>query len=52
MTTTPDDDARNGITVPEDKPIKDMTMLELLANQVDQDPIEQAQRTDQAERED
>lgn len=29
--------------MPEDKPIKDMTMIELLANQVDQEPIEQAQ---------
>jgi len=33
--------------VPEDKPIKDMTMAELLANQVDQEPIEQAQHTEE-----
>jgi hypothetical protein len=38
--------------VPEDKPIKDMTMAQLLANQVDQEPIEQAQRVDQADDED
>jgi hypothetical protein len=30
--------------MPEDKSIEDMTLLELLANQVDQELIEQAQR--------
>ena len=38
--------------VPEDKPIKDMTMAELLANQVDQELIEKAQRTGQTDDED
>jgi hypothetical protein len=35
--------------MPEEKPIKDMTMLELLANQVDQEPVERA-RQDQPRR--
>ena len=52
MTTTPNDDAHRGIPVPEDKPIKDMSMLELLANQIDQEPIEQARRADQTDSED
>jgi hypothetical protein len=30
--------------MPDEKSIEDMTMLELLANQVDQELIEQAQR--------
>jgi hypothetical protein len=34
-----------------DKPIKDMSMLELLTNQVDQEPIEQAERTGQTDSE-
>ncbi len=33
--------------MPEDKPIKDMTMAELLANQVDLEPVEQAQRAEE-----
>lgn len=30
--------------MPDEEPIKDMTMLELLANQVDQEPVERAQQ--------
>ncbi len=41
--------SRKAMPVPDEKPSKDMTMAELLASQVDREPIERAQGTGQTD---